>query len=318
MDYGHKKTDQMLRTLERKISSEYAQAYKETKAKADKYFARFAKEDKAMLEKLHRNEITLAEYTKWRNNHILMGRRWDALVNTLAQDMSNANAIAIQLINDKTVDVYALNYNFGAYEIEHGYGIDTSLALVDHNTVERLLSEDPQMIPMARLDIPKDLRWNRQKITSAMMQGILQGESIDDISKRLRSVTGMNKKAAIRNARTYTTAAENGGRLDSYTKAKSMGIELEKEWEATLDGRTRTSHRHLDRERVPIDEKFSNGCRFPADPDGRPEEIYNCRCRMVAALGGYDYKDVRNYSKLGMSYDEWLDAKPHPKRSKRG
>lgn len=49
-----------------------------------------------------------------------------------------------------------------------------------------------------------------------------------------------------RTARTAVTAAENAGCVDSYSRAKSLGIELEQEWMATLDVRTRSSHRKLD------------------------------------------------------------------------
>lgn len=239
------------------------------------------------------------------------GKRWIDLRDSLAEDLSHANRIAVQLINGETVDIYALNYNYGTYEVESGYRIDTSFTLVDHSTVERLMRDNPEIIPQASVNIPKDLLWNRQKITSAVAQGILQGESIPDIAKRLRSVTGMNQKAAIRNARTYTTAAENGGRVDSYKRAQDLGIKLDQEWMATLDGRTRISHRHLDGEVVPVGSKFSNGCRYPGDPEGRPEEIYNCRCTLVAKIRGYNYQDEPRFNRLspGISYDDWLEGK---------
>lgn len=34
----------------------------------------------------------------------------------------------------------------------------------------------------------------------------------------------------------------------------------------------------MDGETVPIDAKFSNGLRFPRDPDGPADEVINCRC----------------------------------------
>ena len=57
---------------------------------------------------------------------------------------------------------------------------------------------------------------------------------------------------------------------------------------ATLDNRTRHSHATLDGEVVDNDKKFSNGCRFPGDPNGPPTEIYNCRCTLVSAIDGID------------------------------
>lgn len=293
--------------MEKKISREYGKAYRDVKKKADKYFQKFSQRDAQKKAQVLRGEITQADYLAWRQGQMLIGKRWNDLRDSIAEDLSHANRIAAQLVNKSTVDIYALNYNYGTYEVESGYGIDTSFTLVDHSTVERLLSDNPEIIPQASVNIPKDLRWNRQKITSAITQGILQGESIPNIAKRLRSVTGMNQKAAIRNARTYTTAAENGGRVDSYRRAQDMGIELDQQWMATLDGRTRTSHRHLDGEVIHVGGTFSNGCRYPGDPEGAPWEIYNCRCTLVAKIRGYNYQDEPRFQRLspGVTYDEW-------------
>lgn len=91
----------------------------------------------------------------------------------------------------------------------------------------------------------------------------------------------MNMSASMRYARTMTTAAQNAGRMDSYKKAQDMGIDLERNWMATLDGRTRDSHRAIDGEHRPIGKAFSNGCRYPGDPEGEPGEVYNCRCTWI-------------------------------------
>jgi hypothetical protein len=122
----------------------------------------------------------------------------------------------------------------------------------------------------------------------------------------------MERSAAIRNARTAMTGAQNGGRLDSMKRAQERGIEVKKGWLATLDARTRDSHAVMDGEEVELDEKFSNGLRFPGDPNGAPSHIYNCRCRMVHVFPKYrtDWSNMenRNTDKLGnMSYQEWKD-----------
>lgn len=235
---------------------------------------------------------------------------------TLTEDLVNADKIAAGMINDSLPSAYALNYNYGTYEVEHGAEIDTSFSLYDHATVENLMKKDPKIIPQARVDIPKDELWNRRKLTSAITQGILQGESIPKIAKRLGSVADMDRKAAIRNARTYTTAAENKGRIDSYDRAEQMGIKVKKKWMATLDDRTRVEHRHLDGQVRDNDEPFETDgyeIMFPGDPSAEPEMIYNCRCTLVAEIEGYQYQDERNDSKLGdMTYEEWKHAKDKP------
>lgn len=159
------------------------------------------------------------------------------------------------------------------------------------------------MLPPARVDIPKDERWNRQKVQNAVLQGILQGDAVGDLAKRLESVTNMNRSAAIRNARTMITGAQNGGRQESYNRASAIGIEIQKEWMSANDNRVRNSHRQLNGVRVRYDEPFPNGCMYPADPKGKPCEVYNCRCTMVAITIHADQTRRNDHSVK--SYKEW-------------
>lgn len=315
MDYGHKYADDELKELEEELKKLYEKAYKEVKKKADAYFEQFKKDDENMQIKLGAEEITEKQYMAWRKLELTQTQEYRKLYYTLAQDYTNANVIAAGMIDGKTKDVYALNYNYGTYEVENGTNINTSFTLYDKDTVERLIRKDPDLLPS--VDIPKDLAWNRKKVNSALLQGILQGDSIDKIAERLRSVTNMVESASIRNARTMTTGAENAGRIRSYERAEELGIEMKKTWLATLDGRTRHSHRLLDEVSIPVDEKFDNGCKFPGDPDGPAEEVYNCRCTLIADFGdGYNDTRASKYMKRShLSYEDWQKGKKPKKAS---
>lgn len=100
--------------------------------------------------------------------------------------------------------------------------------------------------------------------------------------------------------------------------------ELEKEWMATLDGRTRHSHAVLDGEHVPNNKKFSNGCRFPGDPQGPAAEVYNCRCTLVVFLPDVDTRTAQRWARdpvmgkselvAGMNYQQWYAMKEQQHR----
>lgn len=312
MDAGHRQVDKQLKIMERKINKVYSQASKEVQAKLDDYMRRFKTKDEIKRKALKRGKITEAEYKQWRLGQVMIGKRWEEMGTILATDLTNANRVAASIVNDHTPNAYAIGSNYATFEVEAGSMLNTSFTLYDRHTVERLMKENPKLLPKARVDIPKDLRWNKQKLNSAVMQGVLQGEDLGKVSKRLQSVTDMNKSSAIRNARTMMTSAENGGRFNSYLRAEDLGINVEKQWLATLDGRTRHSHAAQDGEHVPIKEEFSNGLMFPADPDGDPREVYNCRCTMVAVVGETDptvnpsevYRDSRLED---MDYEDWLE-----------
>lgn len=161
-------------------------------------------------------------------------------------------------------------------------------------------------------DVAKDAIWNRRLLADQITQGVMLGESVPKIAARVARVTGQNVAGATRVARTSVTAAECAGRVDSYARAKSMGIDLKQERLATLDTRTRRSHRKLDGEKVDVGGTFSNGCRYPGDPQAPYGEICNCRCTLIAAVEGVDYSDGKWWSRLpeSMTYEQWKAGKP--------
>ena len=306
-------TDRELKKLEERIAKAYRQAYDGIAEKTDKYFIQFAKRDKEMVQKVKDKKITSDQYRKWRKNKMLIGKRWNNMLDVIGKDMLNIDKIAMSYVNDTKLDVYAINANFATYQIEHDSRIDTSFTLYNKDTVKMLIKENPRLLPNYKPNEEKLLIWNKQHINSAITQAILQGKSIPDVAKSLEKVTNMDKKAAVRNARTAVTCAQNKARFDQYERAEALGIKMKKVWLATLDDRTRESHAELDGEEVDINEKFSNGLMFPADPDGEPSMIYNCRCRMITQIDKYrtDWSDLknRNNDKLGgMSYDEWKET----------
>lgn len=309
MDQAHAWTDEKLDEIERRVVGEYSQALREIREKADSYFKGFEKEDARKREQVEAGELTEEQYRAWRRAEMAQGRRYRALIKSLAETLTSAGVESMGDINSVLPEIYGYNHDFGTWEIESGTTIDTSYSLYSRDAVRQLM-EDRQLYPEAGIDESKDVRWNRQHVNSALLQGILQGESMADISKRLASVATMSSATAMRAARTAVTAAENSGRLDSFNRAKRLGIRVKKQWVATLDTRTRASHRRLDMESVETDEPFSNGLMFPGDPDGPGSEIYNCRCAMISDLSEYPREQVSRYSKLnGMSYDEWRESK---------
>lgn len=309
-DIGFEETEEILAEMEEKVGKVYRTAVKESKEKLEDFMRKFDAEDLKKKAEVKAGKLTEEAYNKWRLGKMASGKRYQAMLDTLAADLTNADRIAMSIVGDYMPEVYAINRNFAAFEVEKGSMMDTSFTLYDRHTVERLIKSDKTMLPKPKVDIPKDKRWNKRHIREQITQGVLQGESIPKIAKRLEKVTDMDRSAAIRNARTATTGAQNLGRIDSYKRAKEMGIGLRQEWLATLDGRTRHTHRQLDGKKVEVGEKFPNGCRYPGDPQGPVEEVYNCRCTLVAALDNLDQSDAPRNSKLGnMSYEEWKNEK---------
>lgn len=331
-DLGHKLTDKELAKLERRIAKLYREAGEELQATIDAYFEQFKKRDEEMKALIgtvqNGKEWTEADYKQWRLNQIGRGERYQAMRDKVAHRMTDANAVAVSYTNDATPGIYSLNRNYSAYTIEQVAG-NVGFDLWDEQTVKRLMVEQPDLMPYyppkRALKRGIDLAYGKKQITASVTSSILQGKSIkhmaDDLQKR---ITTMSRDSAIRTARTAVTGAQNAGRMDSYAAAEKMGIKLKKEWLATLDARTRHSHAMLDGEQVAQDKKFSNGCRFPGDPQGPPWEIYNCRCTLIAAVEGVDTSTAQRRARnvdtgqteviSNMSYAEWAGWKKDTKQ----
>lgn len=328
MDYGHAETDRQLKSLEKKLKKMYRQAARNAEQKFTQYMDDFYRKDTANKAKVKAGTWSKEEYENWRANQLAYSKHLEEIKDIIAKDLHNVNKIAMKMARNGQLDVYALNYNFGTYEIEHGLGIDTSFDLYDRDTVERLMEENPDLLPppskKRQEEIDKsDVKWNKDKLTSTFTSSIVSGDDIPTMARRIAVVAQMDRNAAIRNARTMYTGAENGGRVASYKRAEVMGIDLKEQWVATLDDRTRHSHRQLDGELVKVGETFSNGCKFPGDPNGPPWEVWNCRCTLVTIVNGidpmaFDKTDTlrRKLQNEQITYEQWKADKP--KRKKKG
>lgn len=290
-DKAHILTDKKLEEMEKRLSAIYSEAEKDLQKKADEFFDKFKKADEINRKKVKNGEMTEDEYKQWRKKKVMRGKQFTDMKRQVAENLLHTNEIAIAYINGEIPEVYALGYNALAPVVDGVGGY--SFSLVDADTVRNLATTDSSLLPYKKLNPAKDVAWNMQKVNSQVLQGVIQGESIPKIAKRIRNVQEMNRSSAIRTARTIVTGAENKGRMDSYKRAEADGIILEKEWiSSNQPGRTRDWHLPYDFESliVPIDEPFENSIgkiMFPGDPSADGANVYNCRCSMRAVVKGF-------------------------------
>ena len=346
-DIGHEETEAVLSELEGRIYKEYAQAETELSEKLEDYMSRFEKKDALKQQALANGQITQKEYDDWYTGQVAMGKRWESMRDTISEDLTTAAQKAQSITYGYMPEVYAINHNYGTYQVESLFNIDTKYTAYNAQTVERLFDDNDKLYHDYGITVGQHINegkmqeWNKRQVQSVMTQSILQGESIGAIATRMQKELGdsvlledikdqnkktaeeiadelvrRNRNAAIRNARTITTGVENAARIDSYKRAEDMGIKLEQEWLATLDGRTRHEHRILDGQRVKVGEKFKVAgyeIAFPADPTAEAFLVYNCRCTLVPALEGHgkSASDVSSRHTDNMeeeTYEEWKES----------
>jgi len=123
-------------------------------------------------------------------------------------------------------------------------------------------------------------RW----ITAQLKEGLLNGEGLSDLVKRITSDRSFTIARAKRIARTQVSGAVSAGRQAGYEKS---GIEL-KSWITSGDDHVRSSHRQAaqdSKDGIAINTPYQVGTcslMYPADPSGTAAEIANCRCVSIA------------------------------------
>lgn len=283
----NRETDKILEQTEKKIAKIYERAQKEVDKKTEAYFKASEKRDAAQKKRLADGKITQEQYDNWRKGQLFMGEQYKQMQKQVSEEMLNASRTAAAYVNGKMPEVYALGYN--AFDEDIGALKGYSFNLVDAATVRSLAMEDKTLLPYKTVNGKKEERWATQKVNSEILQGVIQGESVSKIAKRLRNVTDMDKNASIRNARTSMTSAENKGRMDSYEEATNMGIVLKKVWICSHDGKTRDAHLELNGVEQDYDKEFENSLgaiMYPGDPNAEPANVYNCRCTLISSVKG--------------------------------
>ena len=275
MDKAHSETDKMLEQMERELTTIYSNAHANVQKEWLEYMESASDElaelqqayDKAKKSVyMEAQRKLVSELRAMKKEYTVQNDRYKQVVERTALELAIINGIATAYINSQLPPVYALNYNYFARSFSK-QGI--SFSLIDTNTVKYLSTTDKSLLPQYKLNVNKDVRWNTKRLNSEVLQGILQGDSIPKIAKRLERVENMNKNASFRTARTMVTSAENKGRMDMLENAESEGIMFKKKWISAHDARTRDWHRELDGQLRDKDEPFENSVgkiMYPGDP----------------------------------------------------
>lgn len=275
-----------LTEMEKYLQKLFTEAGQDLKKKFLKYTQDFQRLDAAKQQAVEDGNITEDEYKEWRKNKLLYGMHWQRLIDRNTSELLKYNQTAVKYINGEVPQIFASGYNKVAEQIPDSPVAGFDFELINADTVNNLVHEDGIILPpKKKVDPEKDKAWNAKLINAQLLQGIMQGESIPDMAKRMMTVANSDLAGATRTARTMHTAAQNAGRQSGYNKAAQQGIIFEKTWLAANNERTRLSHSLMNGQTVAHDEKFVSpvtGVKlmFPGDWNAEGgdvgSEIYNC------------------------------------------
>lgn len=179
-----------------------------------------------------------------------------------------------------------INGYVGMYYDLHLSGIPLVVP-INQDQIVKAVRTDSKLSSGLYTKLGEDVGYLKRSIRAELSRGIASGSTWNEMA--LRIAEGMNspfRKAynnAIRIARTEGHRIQNEATLDGQHGAKKKGADIVKQWDSTLDGRTRDEHRECDGQIREIDEPFDVGGEKMQAPGvgGSAKNVCNCRCCLL-------------------------------------
>lgn len=189
-------------------------------------------------------------------------------------------------VSDYLEKSYVNGYVGMYYDLHISSGIPLVIP-INQQQVVKALKTDSKLSQGLYERLGEDVNYLKRSIRAELSRGISNGSTWNEMAVHI--ARGMNSpfnKAinnAIRIARTEGHRIQNEAALDGQNHAKKKGADIVKQWDATLDSRTRPEHREADGQIRELDEPFDIGGEKMQAPGvgGSARNVCNCRCCLL-------------------------------------
>lgn len=189
-------------------------------------------------------------------------------------------------VNEYLSGCYNDGYIATMYDL-HGQGIPLIMP-IDQESVVKAVQLDSKISTTLYTRMGENVDALKKSIAAEVSRGIVTGATYAQVAQQIKlKMTGTYNTKGGAYGRALTIARTEGHRIqvqagvDACIKAKEMGCDVVKQWDSTLDGKTRPSHRAVDGEIRELEKPFSNNLMFPGDSKGKAGEVVNCRCALL-------------------------------------
>ena len=297
-------TNQRMLDLAERLKLIYSEAAETALAREKSAIEKLAAFDK-QVEKLIEQGVDSDTIRRRQLSYRRAVERETGIVRNISAEIANTSETARRIIDGVRLNVYDINYRGALSGVDNQLGFGVDWTIYYRNQLRVILSgewqpfekvEAREIFVRSQMDISRgyvrerafgrlgDDRIIVTRLQNELAKSVILGESAQQIATRIKKVGEMSRRQAVTIARTEIMRVANQGRMLGFTQAyNDYGIEMQKQWIATLDNKTRDSHAHMHLERAELDEKFTNGLMQPGG-DGPPEEVINCRCIVVSVL----------------------------------
>ena len=154
---------------------------------------------------------------------------------------------------------------------------------IDNNAAVKAVITDSKISEGLYKSLGVDTRKLKDSIRSEITRGIAAGLPHSEIARNIASYAKAPLGRAKNIVRTESHRIQQASRYDAMNMAKSRGADVLGQWNAILDGKTRSSHRRLDGQIREVGEYFEIRGKKALRPGhfGDPAEDCNCRCQLL-------------------------------------
>ena len=183
------------------------------------------------------------------------------------------------LIDNYLKDCYT-NGHIGTLFDLQGQGIPLMLPLNQEQMISAITLNSKLSAPLYNT-LGYNVDFLKTSVRQEISRGIAQSLSYQEIARNVKNTTNVDYNKSLRIAKTEGHRIQCESTYNVQVRARQKGADIVKQWDSTLDSRTRESHQKLDGEVVGVNDRFSNGLLYPGDSNGTAGEVINCRCVLL-------------------------------------
>ena len=224
------------------------------------------------------NHIRILESDEMTQSKIYQKRYQEAMKAQINAALDELHKKSNQTIEEYLTRSYQHGYVGTMYSL-HKQGMPI-LAPIDQRAVTRAVRTDSKLSGRLYGELGVDMQKLKKTIRREISIGISIGSDYNLIARQVQISSGIPLKRAKTIVRTEGHRIQQQSADDARNAAKAQGCQVVKQWDAVLDGNTRTDHRVLDGQIREVGELFEIDGKKAEYPGafGRPEEDCNCRC----------------------------------------
>ena len=187
-----------------------------------------------------------------------------------------------QLIDDYLKDSYVIAHIGTLFDLQ-GQGVPLILPLDQEQMISAITLNSKLSAPLYNA-LGYNVQHLKINVASEISRGIAQRLTYAEIARNLSAITKVDFNKTFRIARTEGHRIQQEATYNLQARAKEKGAKIFKQWDSTLDRKTRPTHRELDGQIIGVNDYFhSSGGGKALYPGGfgDPKEDCNCRCCLV-------------------------------------